>query len=85
MTSATMTSKTLDTALAVGRIDTRIEVFLSFWDRVRVLFGGSVRIRVWTITENDPGRSESVSCVLGVGSYEDVAQDRTECSSAEST
>jgi hypothetical protein len=40
------------------------EIRLSVWDRLRVLFGTSFRLRVYTETEHDPGKTSSESVVV---------------------
>jgi hypothetical protein len=46
-----------------GRIETRILIVFSFWDRLRLLFGAPARVYVTTLTTLDPGRAESDSFV----------------------
>jgi hypothetical protein len=48
-------------------IDSRIEVHLGWWDRVRVLFGASLTVFLETKIEREPGRVISSQSSLQVG------------------
>lgn len=61
--SETRTESHVHEEVSGGRIDTRVYIVFSFWDRVRMLFGAPARLYVTTVTEREPGRVDSVSYV----------------------
>ena len=46
---------------AKDQITTSVDIYLSYKDRLRVLFGAPIFVSVYTSTENEVGRAESES------------------------